>query len=486
MKLIRAMLCFALFVAIAACSQSEQTSELEPLAITTYQASNAIFANPERGWFWPYNPECCTTDIPHPPLLASELRALRTSPERITLIRDLVQLGMFMNADISQERLNQIEADWNEARKAGVKVIVRFLYDYSINNRDPKEAIINRHIEQLKPLLERNKDVIAFVEAGLFGGSGEANASNNGYVFDDPNSGGWQRLSPAGKRIYLKLLAAIPEDRMMTLRYPRLKWDLLGWDSNTATPLTVSTAYNQTNRARLGYYNDGFMGDENSYAFLQLPNEKEFLEADAAFVPMTGEPSDNSDYKLQPRQVITDMARFSQTSLNRNSTDALETYQTWKDNGDFNTITRRMGYRFQLVRSSIPTSVYKNSNLVMSFDIQNVGFGSLYNPRRLELILRNKTTRQVFKIILNSGTLTPTNQNLDPRFWQPATTTRVSINRPLPSSIPVGNYDVLLNFPDSTSNLRNRPEYSVRLANQNVWEATTGYNSLLRSIKVNP
>ena len=33
--------------------------------------------------------------------------------------------------------------------------------------------------------------------------------------------------------------------------------------------------------------------------------------------------------------------------------------------------------------------------------------------------------------------------------------------------------------------LSSRPEYSIRLANDNVWEAATGYNNLLRSVTVN-
>jgi Domain of unknown function (DUF4832) len=139
-----------------------------------------------------------------------------------------------------------------------------------------------------------------------------------------------------------------------------------------------------------------------------------------------------------------------------------------------------------LLSSSIPSSVSKTKNLTMSFDIKNVGYASPYNPRGLELVLRNQTTKQRFKIVLNNGALTPKNQQYDPRFWQPNTTTKVSINAPLPSLIAAGNYDLFLNLPDPKSSLRNRPEYSIRLASQKVWEAATGYNSLLRSIQVNP
>ena len=50
--------------------------------------------------------------------------------------------------------------------------------------------------------------------------------------------------------------------------------------------------------------------------------------------------------------------------------------------------------------------------------------------------------------------------------------------------MPNGEYQVLLNLPDPTTSLHNRPEYSIRLANQDVWEASTGYNSLLQKVIV--
>ena len=44
--------------------------------------------------------------------------------------------------------------------------------------------------------------------------------------------------------------------------------------------------------------------------------------------------------------------------------------------------------------------------------------------------------------------------------------------------MPPGDYQILLNLPDDHPRLANRPEYSVRLANLDLWEADTGYNYL--------
>jgi hypothetical protein len=143
-----------------------------------------------------------------------------------------------------------------------------------------------------------------------------------------------------------------------------------------------------------------------------------------------------------------------------------------------------MGYRFELVSSSVPTTIDKTQNLQMNFVIRNTGWANPYNPRRLELILRNKTTQQIFRVRLNGGSLIPTNTNTDPRFWQPDTTTTVNVNVALPSTLPAGTYDLLLNLPDPMRTLHKRPEYSIRLANENVWEASTGFNALQQSLIV--
>lgn len=74
----------------------------------------------------------------------------------------------------------------------------------------------------------------------------------------------------------------------------------------------------------------------------------------------------------------------------------------------------------------------------------------------------------------------------DPRFWLPGNVHTISNDIKLPNDFPIGNYEVLLNLPDPEPTLYNRPEYAIRLANDNSWEADTGYNQLKHSISVVP
>jgi hypothetical protein len=47
-----------------------------------------------------------------------------------------------------------------------------------------------------------------------------------------------------------------------------------------------------------------------------------------------------------------------------------------------------------------------------------------------------------------------------------------------------GSYDLFLNITDQDENLSKRPEYSIRLANSNVWEESTGMNNLQKKVTV--
>jgi hypothetical protein len=54
----------------------------------------------------------------------------------------------------------------------------------------------------------------------------------------------------------------------------------------------------------------------------------------------------------------------------------------------------------------------------------------------------------------------------------------------LPINIPQGDYKLYLHLPDPEPALYGKPAYSIRLANDNVWEASTGYNNLNITINV--
>jgi hypothetical protein len=140
-----------------------------------------------------------------------------------------------------------------------------------------------------------------------------------------------------------------------------------------------------------------------------------------------------------------------------------------------NDIKRNLGYRIKLSQTQISNTAESGGNLDLQIRLINTGWAAPYNPRNVELILRSKTQAGIQYIFP---------LNTDPRFWLPNKTIEINSSIVLPQNMPLGEYDALLNLPDSSSKLKTRAEYSIRLANKNTWENNTGYNKLLTTVTI--
>ncbi|MDF5718827.1 MAG: DUF4832 domain-containing protein, partial [Rhizonema sp. NSF051] len=426
---------------------------------TVYESINKDFPNPERGFYAASSP---LTNESEPPLQLSTLQEVRN--RNITLVRRFYLISEFRDKPLSQAFLQMISNDFETARQAGVKLIPRFAYNWVGGGPDASKNRIFSHLEQLQPIFEANYDVIAYVEAGFIGYWGEWHTSSNGL---DKN--------PEDRReILFKLLSVLPSERMVTIRYAHYKRDAF----NDENPLTSDKAFNGTYQARTGAQNQCFLADIDDWGTYNstdpedIDKQKTFLSLDNRYVVQGGEVCNPSKYDDCPN-TLNELARMRWSTLNADVYDGKEVLQGWEVQGCMEKIKSRLGYRFRLLKSEIPQRVKPGGTFSMKFEIVNDGWASPYNPRRLEVILRNSQTENEYYLPRND----------DPRMWMPGDTETINIVGGIPKTIPSGKYQVLLNLPDSTPELYNRPEYSIRLANQNVWEST-GYNSLLTSILV--
>jgi hypothetical protein len=485
---------FLFALMLVACQDAEIAVTTEETFGTTstktYTVSFENFPNPERGFFqtptaWnSFNPEYVS-------LRLEDLRAYRE--QGMTMVRTVYVIAEFKGRDLSPEFLESFRKNLADVRTAGFKMIPTFAYSWPKDwnyaeqpelpqSQDAPLSDVLRHLEQLKPVIQENVDVIAIWDGALIGAWGEWHTSTNNLIGSVPG----QEVNDNTRQIVDKLLEVVPSNRMIATRTPRYKQQLTG-----RAAVTADEAFQGSAKARIGQKNDCFLASAHDFGTYWPTDSdsiwaaKDFLRLDNLFVPQFGEtcwsePSADEFINCPNAEIQLDYVRytglniaFEQGVLNR-----------WRQEGCFDKISRRLGYRFELVSSSVPTTIDKTQNLQMTFDIRNTGWANPYNPRRLELILRNKTTQQIFRVRLNGGSLIPTNTNTDPRFWQPDTTTTVNVNVALPSTLPAGTYDLLLNLPDPMRTLHKRPEYSIRLANENVWEASTGFNALQQSLIV--
>jgi hypothetical protein len=430
------------------------------LATVNYTTSTANIANPERGLY----KHTETHSTGYYPLSQSALTGYRTN-SNITLILRVFYLENFVNAPISSTYLSNMQTDFARLRAAGLKCVVRFAYadhdDPGLPHDAPKSVILS-HIQQLAPVLQSNSDVIAVMQAGFIGSWGEWYYTD--HFGRPPTATDYANR----KEVVDALLAAVP-GKMIQIRTPSLKMNT--YQSNTA--LTDAQGFSGTNLARLGHHNDCFLASSSDYGtYKNVSTEYPYLEQETKYTAMGGETCAVNVPRSQCATAMSEMAKFHWSYLNVDyHATVIAGFQT---ENCFPEIQKRLGYRFELVSGSYPTSAAPGALIPVTMNIKNSGFATPYNARTPFVVFRNTATQAEVRVALNA----------DPRRWTFGQTTAVSSQVALPAGIPQGTYKMFLHLPDASSSLSTRPEYAIRMANNNVWEATTGYNDLNHTITV--
>lgn len=504
--------CFAVLLLFVSCkSQEDNLVKIDSVNVI-YTESSEDFPNPERG-FYRYSE---THSSNYEVLSAEELKGYR-SPSSIesanykvssTLVFRYYVLDNLVNSAMSASFLSNIKKDFEAARTAGVKLIPRFVYTVTAKTGncpegficppygDANKATVLSHIAQLKPVLQENADVIACVQLGFIGTWGEqyysdffGDASNNGGQGGKLLDNNWRDRIEVIKAF----LDAVPSDRMIQLRYPQIKQRYLyGVNAPITSPaLTESNAFNNSDIARLGYHNDCFMASVNDlgtyvdYGNSSTPSNsdgvvlntlKDYSKADSKFVVVGGETC-SDDYSpannCEPAgKIQAEFAALHYSFINAHYNNAVN--NDWQDGGCMDNIKRNLGYRFVLKSASLPDNAVKGTTMNITLNFKNVGYASPYNKRTAKLLLRNTSNGEVKSFDLAT----------DVRKWYSGEIT-VTEGIQIPAGFPVGDYELLLHLPDAYASIGKRPEFSIRLANANVWEAATGYNKLNHTVKIN-
>ncbi len=241
-------------------------------AISYIGDSSTIFPNPERGFYT--TSETCTFDL-------ASLKNYRS--QNISLVLCEVNLASFVNSDISPAALNSFNNAMGLVRQAGLKAIVRFGYSFNQNARpqDTNKSRILSHINQIKPFLQSNGDVISAMQAGFIGVWGEWYYTdffgNNGVVS--------AAQSKDRQEVLEAVLNALPVSRAVQVRTPAIKQSFYG-----STPLTDNEAFGNTFNARVGHHNDCFVASADDFGtYTNVSADKAYLGKDALFTPQGGE-----------------------------------------------------------------------------------------------------------------------------------------------------------------------------------------------------
>lgn len=190
--------------------------------------------------------------------------------------------------DYGMDRMQQV---FDCARELGVKLNVRFTYQYGMSgNGEASDDIMLAHMKQLRPLLEKNVDVIHVVEAGFLGSWGEWHSSKEFHN---------------NAAILRGILEMTPESIFVQVRLPEYK-DLI---------LPTEPEY-----ARIGFHDDSFFGYRYCYDAAQLnPGTDQWnqIVKESAYVPVGGETfwGYESNEKVNGYDAIKQFSAFRQNSF---------------------------------------------------------------------------------------------------------------------------------------------------------------------------
>ncbi len=436
-------------------------------ATVNYTASTAVISNPERG-FYKYSD---TNSGTYDPLNQTTLTNYRQN-QNISILFRYYYLETFKTSPISPSYLANMQTDFDRLRNAGLKVIMRFAYgdDENDSPRDASKAQILAHINQIKPLLIANSDVILALQAGFIGSWGEwyytSQSEFGGHGYNGSS------LTPANKAnrkaIVDALLDALPANRMVQLRTPIMKRDMFG-----ASPISNAQAFNGSAIARLGHHNDCFLASEDDYGTYEQPSvDFPYLMQDSKFTPVGGETCAVNSPRSDCATAIEELAKFHWSWLNADYHP--EVLANFIDDGCMSEIQKRLGYRFEMKSGTYPTTANAGSSLSFTFKVKNVGFATPFNERKAYLVLKNTVTNQVYPIELATN----------PRHWFGPSEITVNETVQLPSTLAQGSYKLYLHLPDAAPTLAPRAEFAIRMANESMWESTTGYNNLNHTLNV--
>ena len=456
-------------------SQSKKNSN----ASTThfYKADfSSVFPNPERGW---HNRRDIDGRGNNDDRNFADVKAAGH-----TLLHSYLRLDDFKDIDvIPQSYLTTLQNALDTIRSQGLKIILRPTHVWGEKPNVPESRIL-KHIEQLNAVISKNVDVVSHLEVGYLGKWGEWHSGL--YVELGNRADGDVRY-----RIIERILNTTPNSLPIAMRYPMHIREIL---EEIPVP-TGSKALTQIQKDRVGQHGDCFLFDEHdrgTYARTSLWFGNQTLEQQKQYAfnmitsfggnkIMGGETCSPKIERIEETQK--DMAAANWSEININFwKDAIAQWKSRMlpaigndpEESEFQRISRKLGYRLRLINATFASSGKAGEHFSFSANLSNDGYASVIRKRPIVLVFDNGINR--YNIELN---------NIDVRTWVSGQITLPEQSLQLPSNMELGKYKLALWLPDAHENLQQRPDYAIRLANTEMWDATKGYNLLNEIITIN-
>lgn len=361
----------------------------------TFTESDRELSNPYRGFYHLYGFRIRENQVDY----KEEIKKRFAGDEELLSLVE-INLNDYVDGEIGDLGLQNIETLLSELDRTGKKFIVRFLYDWDGENlkTEPQNVeIITEHMRQLAEIVNHHSSEI-FILQGLFiGNYGEMN--NSEYT----NTEDMKKLA--------ECLDELTDDAIFLAVRTPLQWRKI-MEKDAA-----DTVSEENKTLRLGLFNDGMLGsstDCGTYgsqtkasggllAGWTREEELEFQDILCRRVPNGGEVILDNEYN-DFENAVRDMRTMHVTYINRDYDQ--EVFRKWqqsivRENGCFDGmdgltyIDRHLGYRI-LIDYVLADYEFGNDTVSVDISLRNTGFAPIYRAAELSLSVRDESGEEIF------------------------------------------------------------------------------------------
>ena len=331
-----------------------------PTVKSHYKEGNERLNNPSRGLYV----QIFSNEITRYPIF-------RQAGYRLILLS--YDIHEYRNELIPDYKLKELEDSLLEARDNKMKIIFRAAYGFGDHFEDPDHfEMIETHIKQMAPILNKHRDILLCVQAGFLGPYGEWH--NSIYLRED---------AERNRNKVLEVLLNELDDSIVL---------------NVRRPSFIRSAKDAgLNVERIGYHNDALLSTdtdmgtyvEEGYSRLDELNWVDRnikTEVNGGEMPLLGEFS-------TVKNAIYEFDKLHLTYLNSQyNLEVLEHWmsETYEGENAFDYIERRLGYRYSLRMVETPKSIYWFRPYEINGVISNSGFASITPNYHFYLVVYNE------------------------------------------------------------------------------------------------
>ena len=464
-----------------------------PQALSFTEDTTGIWLNPDQGWMDRRHrtdarfANARTPDTQYDTPYSVVWNEMFGTPWAGSAGQNPFRLDNYRTQNLPQSLLDELPLWFDAARSAGIKLKVRFAYNYAnIANNDTSLAWMLTHMDQLAPILNANRDAISCIDSGFIGAWGEWSILQNSVIVG--GAGNWfgDPARAARRDFLLHQLDVLHDDIMLALRVPSATHGIKSVWEGSSWQMPLSERFTGTDQSRVGWYNDSlYTGQSNGGTFDYFNDNGEADRAAFAWVgqyaPTSGETSEvgtqHNGADAAGTSVLAEMMRKGGPDLLFRRYNVAH-YNRWISEGQHDNITRRLGYRLALTGGWAPTVVAPGASATLQLTIKNAGSGKVFNVRPIDLVFVGAGGPFTARLTSDARRDLPLGGETVTSEWEFTT----------PAGLEVGQeYALHLRLPDPdplSNGLAADNRYAIRLANTGVWDGDSGRHDLGASVSV--